>query len=469
MLYVKKKRRIFVECGRKFGKSDFATDTCWRLGNMIRNGQGYYFGAWQKSVREFMWKNKRLQHWGPREYIAEVNETDMRVTYTSGTFVKLEGADNYAAIKGFNPDFVILDEFADYPDEFWHAMSPNFASKDCIVIIISSPPWLLESSPGEPVLFCRIADLWKRRMLEADKAGKWSKFGYINMPSHVNEMNLPPGFLENERQELFAMGLEDIWQREYLAQRVVGGGKRLVGTFSRREHVKPHQWIMDRIEKDAHHMTWVTGLDPGSSSVFGGLVAAINEYTKEVYWLDELYETRENETMVEFLWPRVQEKEDELFPGEDPERFLRVYDEAAKWFYVEAMNRFNVNFLPTEKALNSIEFGLSLLRTIFRFNLGYVSDRCTHFVHELENWRKDKNGNIPKTGKHLIDCSRYQLHVANYVITPEDMPEKPKVHAAYAPRYRSMDQDMAEEEGHTSLFRTALDDLSEDLEDSEWN
>jgi hypothetical protein len=431
---------------------------------MIQNGQGYFFGGWQKAVREFLWENNRLQRWGPKEYVAEVNETDMRLTFTSGTFVKLDGADKFAVSKGFNPDFIVLDEFADYPEEFWHAMSPNFASKDCIVIIISSPPWELEKAPDDPVLFVRLADLWKENMERGEETKTWNKYAYVNLPTHVNEANLPPGFLEEERKTLIALGLEDIWQREYLARRVVGGGKRLVGTFSAERHKKDHRWMLDRIAKDAHHMTWITACDPGSSSVFGALIIAINEYTKEVYFFDEVYETQENETMVELLWPRIQAKEDQVYPGKDPERFLRVYDEAAKWFQVEVTNRFDVSFLPTDKATNSIEFGVSLLRTLFWLDLGYVSERCKHFIHELENWRKDKKGRTPDKGKHLVDCSRYGLHLATYFITPNDVPQKAKEHPAYAKRFHTVEEDQASEEVK-SMFGNPLDEMADRMEE----
>lgn len=444
-------RRIFLENGRKWGKTEFCADICWRLGNMIQGGQGYYFGAYQKSVREFLWAPGRLQNHGPRDYVKEIHKTEMRLTFTSDTFIKLDGADEFRLSKGFNPDFVILDEFADYPEDFWPAMSPNFASKDAIVVIISSPPWLLENAPGEPVLFTRIADLWKRYMEEAHREKRRSKYIYLNRTSFDNERNLPSGFLQQEEIELKAMGLEDIWEREYLAKRVTGGGKRIIATYEKAKHMVPHDWLMsNKIERNRDILQWCTGVDP-SQSAFGVLNIAVNPYSKEVYFLDEILEKQDTETTEHLLWPRIKEKEDELYPEEghepDSERWDRVCDEAAKWWIVGCANdpNININFHPTEKATHSIEFGLSLLRSIFRYNKAYVSDRCQWFGYYLENWRRDKKGNIPNTGKDLIDCGRYILHRLGYYLTEDDKKIIPKIHPReQRVRLRTPEQDMAE-------------------------
>lgn len=427
-IFVQGKRRIGVECGRKWGKSEIGVDLCWRLGNMIQNGQGYYFGAQQTAVREIIWANDRMQGWGPAEYVRDIHRNEMRMTFASGTFVKCDGADEFRGRKGFNPDFVICDEAADYSDAFWHAMRPNFASKDCIVVIITTPPWELESEPGRPCYFLRMMDIWKKNMEDAARKGEYSPYFYTCQPTHANEKNLPTGFLQQEEKELRELGCEDIWEREYLARRVIAGGKRIIGTFKPDKHVYPFEWIWKyKIERNIDILNWLTIVDP-SQTLFGMLIIAINPYTKEVFFLDEIAERDENETTEHALWPRIKEIEDACYPptrSEDPDRFVRVCDEAAKWWIVGCANdpEIGVAFNPTEKASNSIEMGVSILRSVFRYGLGYVSDKCVTLSYQLVNWRRKQNGAIPETGKDLVDCARYGIHEAGYYLSREEAPQ----------------------------------------------
>jgi len=462
------KRRIFVEVGRKGGKTEISSYLCWIMGNMIQNGQIYYFGAYAKAVREFLWAPNRLQGFGPSEYIRDINKTEMRLTFNTGTFVKLDGADEFKISKGFNPDMVICDEFADYSDEFWHAMSPNFAAKDAIVVCVSTPPWLLEKSPGEPVLFVRLADLWKKRMEDAEREGKWSKFVYFNFPSHVNEKNLPAGFLEQERQDLIDLGEEDLYVREYLARRVVGGGKRLVGTYDPERHKKPYDWMMERFSKDVSSVLYLTTCDPGNSSVFAALLTVINPYTKEIFFLDEIYEKQEDETMALSIQPRLSAKEKEIYPFDD-DPWIRTYDEAAKWWYLDVMQHFQLTYNPTEKSLHTIEMGLSILRTAFRYDKAYISDRCVWFEWELLNWRKDSKGAVPRKNNHLVDAGRYTIHAADYFIKPEDRPEKPVLHIREQRRTIPLEEDLQTTfDDPNEFFGNPLDDMILP-DDNRWN
>lgn len=456
------KKKIGAEWGRKAGKTESVLDIITRLGNMIRGGQIYYFAAEQTAVREIIWESNRLRDWCPKDRIASINETQMRLEYKTGTFVKCDGADRFRSKKGFNPDVVVCDEAADYPDSFWNAMRPNFISKNCLVLVISSPPWELETEPGKPVYFIRMMDLWKKYEEDAAKQGKPSPYFYRCYPTSVNAANLPEGYLEAEIAELIAMGEEDVVEREYYARRVVSGGHRLVGTFKKESHVYPHDWIIkEKIEKNRNILQWHEIVDP-SQELFGALWLAINPYSKEVYFLDEIAERDENETTESQLWPRIQEKEDELYPDdEDTERWSRTCDEAAKWWIVGCANDVGIGiaYNPTEKATNSLEYGISLLRVIFRCNVGYVSDRCVWFIHQLLNWRRNERGQIPKEGKDLIDCARYGLHDAGYYISKDEQPRLEKKHPRQVHAELARDHPLAyvDRQMYKDFTRTELD------------
>lgn len=424
-------RRIFLEAGRKFGKTDTALYFLTRHANTNFGHQCYYFAALAKGVREIVWKSRRLEHMVPRKYVAtrngrlRINDTEMRIHYTSESFIKCDGADEFRFAKGFEPHAIVLDEFADYPRGFYEAMSPNFIPNDCIVMIISSPPWELESSPGESVMFVKIADAW-RMLMEREKDKRRRHF-YFHGTCYDNP-HLTKENLDAEREMLIEMGEGDLWEREYLAKRVQGGGKRLVATFDEKIHKVSHEWLLaTKIEKDIDSLDWVTSADPGSSTVFATIIMAVNQYNKEVYFLDEVYKTNALECDTGTVMPEILDKEDLLYPKEIREAnpIRRVYDEAAKWFALESLKNFNVSWNPSDKINSSEEFGLSLLRMIFGWNIGYVSDRCRWLTHELLNYRiNDKRR--PAGPHHLIDAVRYALSSLNYYLRPEDKQELPK-------------------------------------------
>jgi hypothetical protein len=445
-IFVEGARRVFIECGRKWGKSEFAVDLCWRFGNMIKGGQIYYYGAYQKAVREFIWAPQRLQLHGPREYVKEINKNEMRLTWTTDTFVKCDGADEFKIGKGFQPDVVILDEYADYNPDFWTAMSPNYAPKDTIVIIISSPPWLLESSPGEPVHFIKMADLWAKYQEEAYRLNKNPKYVYINQPTHTNP-HISKEWLIQEEKDLRGMGQDDVWEREYLAKRVSGRGKRVIPTFDKTVHMVQHEELMARLKPQWDELTWATIVDPGSSAdaAFGGLILAVNPYNGEAFFLDEVYEKDESRMTEHFIWPVLKEKEDDVYPSDDEERFLRIYDEAAKWFATGVLNEFGVTFQQTAKATNDISQGITLLVTGFYRNKIWLSTRCEWFAWELENYIKDKFGRPSDKNNHQIDTSRYGLHALDFALAKENRPEKEKdMHLKYQRKACSMADDFIE-------------------------
>lgn len=462
-IFAEGKRRVFIEAGRKWGKSEFAAYLCWRLGNTIQKGQIYYFGAYAKAVREIIWASNRLQGLGPQKYIKQIHKNDMRLTFTTDTFVKCDGADEFKVSKGFTPDVVILDEFADYSPEFWQAMSPNFIPKDTIVIIISSPPWVLENSPGDPVLFVKLADAWKKTEAKAKAEGKFDKRCYVHGTIYDN-IHLSPEAIEDEKQELYSLGMEEVWQREYLAKRVLGGGKRIIATFNR-TNVIPHAEMLRKIEEQRDELDFIASADP-SHSAFGHLLVAVNPYTKWVGFIDEILEIEESESTEHALWPRISAQITEVLGEAGVGRFFYVCDEAAKWWIVGCYSdpEIGVNYDPTEKATNDNMYGLSLLRTGFLWRKMEVSDRCKHLIFQLENYRKTRNGQIPKKDDDLIDAGRYALHKAGYILTPEDRPQsyRPHIRETMIAQRRSPENDIEETMGALFYDPSSVFDRDED-------
>ena len=109
------------------------------------------------------------------------------------------------------------------------------------------------------------------------------------------------------------------------------------------------------------------------------------------------------------IWPKTREKRDELWD----EEWQQGYDEASTWFANEVLDVFNEHLEPTQKMKSDKLTGLSLIKDVMLQGKLKISDRCKKLFWELENYRKDSSGRIPKKNDHLIDCLRY-IFDSNY-------------------------------------------------------
>lgn len=225
-----------------------------------------------------------------------------------------------------------------------------------------------------------------------------------------------------KKKELFDRGESSVWMREYEGKYVKGGINAIFPMFNEDAHMMPHKELYySHILKDFSNMSWYCMTDPGSTSVFGALIVAINKYTKEIFVLDELYEKNSNATSTSIIWPQLEAKMLELNPSISPEsdQWYRGYDQAAAWFNNEMWNQFQVSFCKTQKFTTDKLEMISLIKDLFIKNNIIISDRCVNLKEELEKYSTDKNGRISEIWDHLIDCMRYILKADGYSIRPD--------------------------------------------------
>lgn len=408
-LFYQGKKRIFLECGRKWGKGEILDYILWRWCLTYHNHSCYYMAPFAKQAREILWANKRIQNFAGKfshlVWAKKPNDQQMRVLFKTGSWIKLDGSDNVEAYRGINPHLMVYDEFKDFKRDFHEAMEPNLTSFQAPLIIAGTPP---KTSDNQ---FTQVAE-----QIANDPDG-----AYFNFPTSSNP-HISKAWLESTRARLFATGDEDQWYREYEAKRVVGGKSSIIPTFSREKNVRPHQDIKQRIMRDMPKLQWLTIADPGTITVFGVLFLAVNQYTKEVYILDEIYAEEQAETSTAKIRPRIRRTQHDLV-GEADVHWMQVCDCAASWFINEMMSTYEDYWIPSDKATVKKEAGLSLIKDQCLRGLAIISDRCTKLIWEIENYIKDKNGNIPKINDHLIDCWRYANTAAWMDLLPENEPE----------------------------------------------
>lgn len=415
-IFYQGKKRIGIECGRKWGKTDILCYILWRLSLMLSNSDGYYFGPTSTQAKELIWANRRLQEFGPKHYLAgKPNETELRMRFTTGSFVKLAGSENFDSYRGVEPDVYVYDEFKDFHPLFHAAMEPNEGAKagkgTGIHVVVGTPPEV-DSHPYDPTRRHPFYELMDEIKEDPDGA-------YFNFTTYDNP-HIPASWIDKQRLKYIARGDEAGFMREHMAKRIKGGPGAIFPMWDRSKCVVPHNQIMQMILKDKKHLQYYVIADPGTETVFGVLFYAMNPYNKTVFILGEIYATSQMETSTSKMIPAIAKKKERL-GGHD---WIQVYDEAAAWFANEAGASYSEAYLPTHKAWDKHSSGISLIKDQMSSGKFFVSDECTNYMWEVENYVKDRNGRIPKKGDHLIDCHRYGNAAAGISLEDEAMPHE---------------------------------------------
>ncbi|MBR9701043.1 hypothetical protein GOV11_04215 [Candidatus Woesearchaeota archaeon] len=396
-LFSRNCKEIFVQAARNWGKTELVSYCLWRYANLHPDSENYYFSPYMKQSREILWASYRLQQFGPKDWIKSINNTEMRVTFTNGAFIKLDGSDNVDAYRGVKPKgLIVFDEFKDFRPEFYEAFEPNRIAHNCPIIIIGTPP-------DRECQFLTVANEFK----EADHKEFFHAASYEN--PHIDRR-----WLDEQKRTLIQRGETDVWEREYEAKYVPGGVSKIFPMLTK-DVVVSHADIMHDIKRDMKKLHWYLGADPAAATTFAIIFAAINPYDKKIYILDEIYESEQSKMSVDQIGRRIIEKRNELWAYSD---WTQLYDEAATWFKNEMLDRFQEYYQPTSKAHNKKDHGLSLIKDILLGGHMVISDRCVQLFKELDNYYKDKSGKIPKINDHGIDDLRYILGASYYELNP---------------------------------------------------
>jgi hypothetical protein len=407
-IFIKKCRLLVQPCGRKFGKTEEAAYFLWEGALKNPYSANYYIAPESSHGRKIIWDTHRLQRFlegDTNKYIKSIKNQEMKIELKNGSFIQVVGSENFGAANGLTPDRAVYDEFKLFHPR-WHVdFAPNLVVKDAALLIIGTYP-----TPGDRNLeqYYEIIESAKN----SKRAQVVEKTTFDNPINHLPEIKAA---IEFEIEQLRARGDEDIVQREYYSKIVPGGRRAVFPMLSQAVHVKKHEDIMEEIGRDINKLDWYCIADPGSTTCFAALFAAIHPYSRKVYIVDELYEKDQQNTSTRRIYPKMDHKMMEFYPNSDVnDDWFKVADEAAAWFMVEAMSQYNTYFAPTMKHMNKKEHGLSLIKDMLIHQVVVISDRCRNLVDEMEKYAKDSKGNIPKSNDHLIDCFRYLLGASNY-------------------------------------------------------
>jgi hypothetical protein len=391
------KKDVFCSWGRNTGKTDIAAYCLWRWAKENPNSQSYYFAPEQKQAKEILWAAKRLQNFGPESWIESINNTEMRMTLTNGSFIKVDGSDNFESYRGIKPNgFIVYEELKDMDPRFIDAFDPNRLAFMIPALWIGTPP-------DHENHFVHFMNMFKER------GCFYKATSYDNPHNSVDWLNA-------KRDELIARGEYETWLREYMAEYVKGG----------KNHLLPQAIDLPvgcDLPIDLNRWSLFVIYDPASSSTFAVLFVLFNPYSRKIKVMHEIYE---QDTA------KMTARQIALSCDPHIETYLKKvkgiehhYDEAATWFANEMSEaRPSWWMTPTSKAKSDKESGLSMMRDLMIKKQVEVSADCVKFRWEMENYVKDKNGKIPKKDDHLIDCFRYFLDAAGFTFNEEPIPKE---------------------------------------------
>jgi len=400
---------MFISCGRKWGKTELVAYILWRHALLNPGSACYYVGPEAAHARKILWDGNRIQKFlgkSTSRYLLKTQDQPMKIILKNGSFIQLVGSDNYSVANGLTPHIAVYDEFKAFNPR-WHVeFAPNRAAKAAPLIIIGTKP-----RPGN-----KNMDQYNELLEYAQSNPKeWYVAERTTFDNPINHLPAQKQIIDQEIKQLIERGDEDIVQLEYYSKVLAGGRKAIFPMFDKTVHVSPHKQLVSSISNDIKRMEWYLITDPGTVTCFGALLACINPYSKQVYIMDEIYEKDQRETSTRRIYPRMEAKALDLYPGSNVgDDWVKIADEAASWYMNEVMDQFYIYFSPTNKNHNKKEQGLSLIKDQMIHKLVHISDRCVNLINEIEKYAVDDKGNIPKIHDHLIDCYRYLNAAANY-------------------------------------------------------
>lgn len=405
-IFYKGIKNIFVCAGRNVGKTEIAAYCGWRWSKQNPESQNYIFEPYAKQGREILWASKRIQTFGPKEWVEGTNDTEMRLKFKNGSFIKVEGSDNSASMAGIKPKgLIVYDECKDHRNESITNFEPNRAAFDVPALFIGTPP-----------------EFHNHFVDYMDMAKNSSDWLFIHAPTRSNP-HISSKWLERKRLEMIAMGMEEDWLREYEAIFVKGGKKTIYPQWLKLKYKK----LEDVVPIDLHKWILVVALDPAATSIFGGSIFLHSPFSKKIIIIDEIYESEPYKMTAREINNTINEK---IKPWKDKvKRIDYIYDEASAFFKNELQEVDSSKWLmPTQKSRFGVEGYINLVRSALNADLITVLESCVNTIKEHEEYSKDDNGRIPKANDHIINSLQYGIASLGLDFTetlePREKPEE---------------------------------------------
>lgn len=419
--------KAFCQCSRNFGKTTLAAIFAVGMSIFKARQKGYIIGPFLTQTIEIYHAGGDLDQMIPAQFYATpgdsgsyFNKSEMRWAFDTQSFIKLDGADNEARVRGYKPHWVVGDEFQDWKKEVWGAMEPNLVPNKAPALLIGTPP-------DRENVYTEQAATIKREMEAGDKSYFYVKRTIYDNPRWSIEE------IERRKRELLERGEDSVWLREYMAEFIPGGAASIYPQFNHETHCVPRDEVVREVEAEKRFLIPYVVYDP-SSTRFAASGFLYHPYLGKAYWMFAVLEQDAAKIAMRVLLPRVLEAEREhLLPYAEQAPY-RYFDEAAALWAIDA-GAYGLDLLPTNKRHNDKSNVITLVRDMFLTNSLVICKDLDDVKDELYNYHYGENGKIVKKRDDLIDTMHYFVAESGYEIKAKDKPEAEALPRSRVPSY----------------------------------
>lgn len=421
-------KKIFIAAGRSFGKSQTAAYFAVRIALENPGSTNYIFAPFIGQAKEIYWTPRLLHKLIPDEYIHSDNSTEMRITLTNGSMIKVCGAENYEAYRGvkLQPGSIcILEELKDIRPHFLDAFLPNLSVNAPTLMMIGTPPYR--------------DNHFIHYMNHAKKSQDWA---YFHAPTSVNP-HVSQDFLDQQQAFLCDNGMADVWAAEYLAEYTLGGHRSVFPMVPRMPIIP----LDEAWPKDSHKWTLWIGFDPASTSIFAVVFFLFNPYSKQVIAVGEIYESRPEFCTARKIRQAVN-REVGSYKARGVKNIEMVYDSAARWFRNEISDiDEDWSLRPCDKS-QGLQGEVSCWRGVLAHGLFTWTDAVPKLRWEMENYILDDKGRMPDKDDHAWQAGSYALKAMGFDFT-ETL--EPRIIQNEEKRFFTFEDDFQEETNWENL------------------
>ena len=397
--------RILV-AGRRFGKT-YTSVAELLVKGVGRPGTYWYVAPTYRMAKELGWG--LLKKMTPTRWVANKNETDMRIELVNGSTIELKGADYPDALRGRSLTGVVLDEAAVMKAEVWfEVIRPALADQQGWALFITTPKgtasWFYE-------LYC--AARGDTNLLPAEKRpsrpDQWAAHTYTT----IEGGNVSPEEVEAARAELDLRtfrqefeasfeslaglvcpsfdnaNIEDVEDDE-LSQLYVGldfNVDPLVAVFAVK-HTEIHEYIddsriMHRDRRQKLHVFDEVALHGGATTW------DIGDYIYERFGVERRIEVMPDPTGIRLQTSGIGVSDHTILR----KMGLRVVAPKAPWKVKDKVNALNSGFQTGDGERHI-----------------YIHPRCRKLIQSLRSWTYEEGKNVPdkKLGNdHFPDALGY--------------------------------------------------------------